>query len=266
MFSHFYREVFGLSAMKTSACLSKLISITSQIFFLRKRKSNFFLFVFFWILGRNISKLWLITWWEICPNCLVSVQRYHLGIKFWIIFFFCDDEPKKFGLLAQKTAGLIKLLSTSPQEHFEEKSWRFGFFWSLNGLFSNICLKTCGNFVRTALYVPREAISRKQVFIGRLLVCFLFSDFYRKAVELSAKKNRQVCQNFILLLHKNILRKKINFVFFWCSNGFFSKFWQKTCVKSVGTAFYCSTGTFWGNKLTCFSFFGAWMEFSSNSS
>ena len=35
------------------------------------------------------------------------------------------------------------------------------------------------------------------------------------------QKNRQVCQNFILLLHKNILRKKFTMFFFRSSNGFF---------------------------------------------
>ena len=183
MFSHFYREVFGLSAMKTSACLSKLISITSQIFFLRKRKSNFFLFVFFWILGRNISKLWLITWWEICPNCLVSVQRYHLGIKFWIIFFFCDDEPKKFGLLAQKTAGLIKLHSTSPQEHSGEKSWHFLVFLELEWTFLQIPVKNLGQICRNCIirgqrsHLKKTSVFRKAISLS-VVFGFLIESFW----------------------------------------------------------------------------------------
>ena len=132
--------------------------------------------------------------------------------KWFVLFGWWAKNVSTFG--KKKLGSLWKLHSTSPQEHFEEKSWRFGFFWSLNGLFSNICLKTCGTSVRTALYVPREAISRKQVFIGWLIVCFLISDFYRKAVDLSAKKSRLVCQ----------------------------------------TSFYFSTRTFWGKKLILFFF------------
>ena len=95
----------------------------------------------------------------------------------------------------------------------------FSFYGSLNWFFSKICLKTWCKSVGTALYLARGAICRKQVFLGRLIVCSLFLDIYRKGFGLSAKKSAG-CQNFILLLHKNILRKKIT-MFLWSSNGFF---------------------------------------------
>ena len=132
---------------------------------------------------------------------------------------FSDFYRKGFGLSAKKSASLSKLHSTSPQEHFEEKIYHV--FWSSIGFFSKFCPKTCGKSVRSALYVPRGAICRKQVFIGRLIVCSLFSDFYRKAFGLSAKKSAG-CQNFILLLHKNILRKQNYHVFVELERIFFT--------------------------------------------
>ena len=109
--------------MKTSACLSKLNSIPSQKFILRKRKSNSFLFVFFWIFGENFSKFELNTWGHLCRNCLVSVQMNHFGKKFGIVFFLLWWWAETIRLLARKTAGLLKLHSTSPEKHFEERSW-----------------------------------------------------------------------------------------------------------------------------------------------
>ena len=65
----------------------------------------------------------------------------------------------------------------------------FNFYWTLNGFFSKFCLKIWDKPVGTALYVARGAICRKQVFLGRLILCSLFSDFYRKAFGLSAKRS-----------------------------------------------------------------------------
>ena len=120
------------------------------------------------------------------PRGAICRKQVFLG-RLIVCFLFPDFYRKAFGLSAKKSASLSKLHSTSPQEHFEEKIYHV--FWSSNGLFSKFCPKTCGKSVRSALYVPRGAICRKQVFIGRLIVCSLFSDFYRKAFGLSAKKS-----------------------------------------------------------------------------
>ena len=96
----------------------------------------------------------------------------------------------------------------------------FSFYGSLNWFFSKICLKTWCKSVGTALYLARGVICRKQVFLGRLIVSSSFSDIYRKGFGLSAKKSAG-CQNFILLLHKNILRKKNYHVFVELERTFF---------------------------------------------
>ena len=99
------------------------------------------------------------------------------------------------------------------------------FFWKMNGLFSKFCPKTCSKSVRSALYVPRGAICRKQVFLGRLIVCSLFSDFYRKAFGLSARKSAGLSK-----LHSTSpqehFEEKIYQVFLDLER-FFPKYWQK---------------------------------------
>ena len=154
-----------------------------------------------------------------------------------------------FGPLAKKIGRFVKTaFFFFDRNILVRKLTLFIFVWSLNRLFSKLCLKSWGKSVRTALYLARGAICRKQVFIGRLIVCSLFSDFYRKAFGLSANKSTG-CQNFILL-HRNILRKKFLIImFFWSLNGFFSKFWQKTWGKSVGTALYVARQAIRGKQM-----------------
>ena len=106
----------------------------------------------------------------------------------------------------------------------------------MNWLFSKFCPKTCGKSVRSALYVPRGAICRKQVFLGRLIVCSLFSDFYRKAFGLSAKNSAGLSKLHSISPQEHF-EEKIYHVFLGLER-IFSKYWQKIWGKSVGTALY----------------------------
>ena len=131
-------------------CQNWILSLHRNFFW---GKENQISSLFFLILGEIFSKFQLITWGHLCRNCLVSVQMNHLGKKVVDnFFFFCDDEPKKFGLWAQKTAGLLKLHSTSPQEHFEERSWHVLVFFGLERtFFYKFRPKTSGKSLGTAL-------------------------------------------------------------------------------------------------------------------
>ena len=123
----------------------------------------------------------------------------------------------------------------------------FTFYWSLNWFFSKLCLKIWGKSDGNALCVARGAICRKQVFLGRLKICSLFSRFYRKAFGLSAKKSAGFSK-----LHSTSPREHFEeklTMFFWNSNGFFSKFWQKTWGKSVGTALYVARPAIRGKQM-----------------
>ena len=90
----------------------------------------------------------------------------------------------------------------------------------LEGIFSEFCLKTWGKSVRTAMYVARGAICRKQVFLGRVKICSLFSDFYRKSFGLSAKKSAGLSKLHSISPQEHF-EEKIYHVFFGARTDFF---------------------------------------------
>ena len=74
-----------------------------------KKKSNNFLFVFFWILGKNFSKFYLITWRHLCWNCLVSVQmNLSLWKKVLDIFFSSVMMSQKSSTFGTKNSRFVK--------------------------------------------------------------------------------------------------------------------------------------------------------------
>ena len=70
--------------------------------------------------------------------------------------------------------------------------------------FSKFWQKTWGKSVGTALYVARPAIRGKQIVLGRLIVCLLFSNFSRKFLVLG--KEISAC---LSILHSIFDRKKL---------------------------------------------------------
>ena len=74
------------------------------------------------------------------------------------------------------------------------------------------------------------------------------------------QKNQQVCQNSILLLHKNILRKKFT-MFFWSSNGFFQILAEnlgqvcRNCIVRGQTSHSMKTNVFRKANSFCFRIF-----------
>ena len=162
---------------------------------------------------------------------------------------FSDGELKLFWHLAKKVGRFVKTAFVFSTRTFWEKTLTlFSFVWSLNGVSSKFWLITWGKSVGTALYVASGAICRKQVFLGRLIICSLFSDFYREAFGLSAKKSARLSK-----LHSTSpqehFKEKIYHVFLGAPTDFFSKFWQKTWGKSVWTALYVARQAIWGKQM-----------------
>ena len=95
--------------------------------------------------------------------------------------------------------------------------------------------------------------------------CF-FLGFRRKHSEILANFLGHLCWNCLVSVQMNHLEKKSWIIFFllWWWAEKIRLLAQKN-GRFVETAFYFSTVTFWGKKLTCFSFFGAWTDFSTNS-
>ena len=166
----FKREVSGLSAKKQRQfviCQKWIPSLYRKN--LRTKNWNFSR-SFFQIFGGNISKFQLITWWHLCRNCLESVQSNHLGKK-WKIFFSFWMMSWKFLDFWQKNGTSVKTaFYYSTGTFWGNKLTCFSFFWNLNRIFFQIWLITWGKFFGTALYVPRRAIWRKQMCLGKLIV------------------------------------------------------------------------------------------------
>ena len=163
---------------------------------------------------------------HLCRNCLVSVQ---MNLFFWEksfghFFFFCDDEPKKFRLLAQKNAGLLKLHSTSPQESFEEKNWHALVFLELERTFLQIPARNLWQICRNCIVGGQMSLLHKTSVSGKAnsLSCFWFRIFSVRSLVYLQKKHRKFvsCQKWIPSLHRNNLRKK-NWKF---SSAFFQIF------------------------------------------
>ena len=89
-----------------------------------------------------------------------------------------------------------------------------------------------------------------------------FLGFRRKLSEILANFLGHLCWNCLVSVQMNQLEKKSWIIFFllWWWAEKIRLLAQKN-GRFVETAFYFSTVTFWGKKLTCFSFFGAWMDF-----
>ena len=137
----------------------------SEIFF-EEKKTKQFLFCFFWFFGENFSKFELITRGHLWRNCQVGFQMNHLGKKFGIIFFLLwwwAEKNWTFG--TKKTAGLIKLHSTSTQEQFEERSWHvLDFFGARMDFFTNSGQKLGANLSELHFRWPEEPNAQNKCF------------------------------------------------------------------------------------------------------
>ena len=177
LFSDFKRKVFGLSARKRSACLSKLNSIPSQKNFLRERKSNIFLFVFFRDFGRKFFEILANYLAQPCRNCLVSVQRNHLGRKVFDNFFssvMMNRKTLHFG--QKKTAALLKTHSISPQKPFEGRSWHVLVFFGARTDFLQIPSRNVGQVCQNWIVAGQRRLLQKTSVSGKAnsLSCFWF--------------------------------------------------------------------------------------------
>ena len=131
-------------------CQNWILSLQRKFF--EEKKTENFLFVFFLDFGETFSKFQLITWGNLCRNCLVSVQMNHLGKKLHNFFSSVMMSRKNSELWHKKTARLLKLHSTSTQEHFEERSWHvLVFFGAWVDFFYKFRPKTWGKSVGTPL-------------------------------------------------------------------------------------------------------------------
>ena len=124
--------------------------------------------------------------------------------------------------------------------------------------------KKWSNYDGSALYVPREAIWRNQRFFKKAnCVFFVFWDIEPEVIVVSSEKHRYGCQNWILTLHRSILRIYCWKIFCVSSDlsRKLSKFQLKRWNKSVGIELFLSTRIIWEkleflkkNKLSLFCF------------
>ena len=149
-------------------------------FFFEKKKIKQFLVCFFLDFRRKIFEILANYLGASLSELPCKCPDESFGKKFWRNFFslFSYGELKKFGPLAKKLASFIKTaFYYSTGTIWGNKLTCFSFFWNLDGIFFQFWLITWGKSFGTALYVPRGAIWRKQMCLGKLIVCFLFSDF-----------------------------------------------------------------------------------------
>ena len=108
----------------------------------------------------------------------------------------------------------------------------------------------------------RSHLKKPRFFKKANFVFFLFSDIERKVFVVSAEKHRHGCQNWILTLHRSILRTKYWKIFCVLSDSSrkLSKFQPKMWNNSVGIGLFLSTRIIWEklefskkNKLSLFS-------------
>ena len=112
----------------------------------------------------------------------------------------------------KKTAGLLKLHSTSPQEHFEERSWHvLAFFGAWTDFLTNSGQKLGASLSELHCRWPEELFAQKSVFgNANSLSCFWFRIFSVRSLVYLQEKHRQFvsCQKWIPSLHRNNLRTR----------------------------------------------------------
>ena len=128
---------------------------------------------------------------QVCRNSNLSVQMKNVKKNSWIIGFssFLDFNKKTRIFTRTFLAGLSKLLSTCPEEHFqskisERKSWKLQDFRIIFEVFGSMAEK----FFRVCKTVKDvQGNSLKKVFTKRKFRFFsdseLFSYFWRKTLS-----------------------------------------------------------------------------------
>ena len=174
MFSDFYREVSELSAMKTSACLSKLNSIPSQKLFLRKRNQAISC-LFFLEFRRKLSEILANYLGASLSELPCKCPDESFGKKSWIIYFLLWWWAEEIRLLARKNGRFVKTaFYFSTRTFWEKEIDMFYFFLELEQTFLPVPAENLGQICRNCIVGGQRRLFTKQVFLGRLIVCLVF--------------------------------------------------------------------------------------------
>ena len=151
----------------------------------------------FWDTERVISGLLSKLFWRGFQNCILSVQmttlRKNKFLEETFFISFSDIQRKYFSFVKNFSAGLSKLHSTCPAEHFEEKLVRKKY----NYYFRTLSRKIFGLLAK----VSRQGGEnwRSTGTLRPFLKKVIFSSFW----DIELEKFRQGCQYCILRIRDN---------------------------------------------------------------
>ena len=154
--------------------------------------------------------------WRESENFILHVQRIILGEHIFrkkvFVYIFGASAKSCWSFGKKLSAGLSIVHSTIPEEHCGReylfwKSFRFFvFFWLWVKKFRSFSKKFLGRFVITAFFMSRGTFSMKKSFFYNINFIF-YSGYEWKFCGVSAKIFQQGCENCILRVRGNILRK-----------------------------------------------------------
>ena len=146
---------------------------------------------------------------------------------------------KNLKIWHKKTAGLLKLHSTSPREHFGEKSWHvLVFIGAWTDFFTNSGQKP-GQVCRNCIVSAQRSHLKKTVVFRKANSLFFVFGFLPWSFWALGNENigMFVKTEFYPFTETFFEEKKLTcFTFFWSLNRLFYQFRPKTWGKSVGTA------------------------------
>ena len=185
----------------------------------------------------------------------------HILLKDLIVFFsFLATLNKSLSKFRQTFSGRV---AGTAFYSSRRKMWEKTFFLKkLKVYFFGLWVKNFLSFIKifsAAFWMLHSECPRElfwETYVLKNFISLLYTwNFEQNFAEIEAKTFRQVCQNCILRLQRNFLKKYVNCENLWvykflrASSDIVLDFQQKCFGRAVNSAFYASSGTLWGRKL-----------------
>ena len=161
---------------------------------------------------QGVFGLFTTNFWRVCRNCVLHVHRNSLRINtflenVWIVYHFGTfsknffDISRKFFRRVVKTAFYLSIGKVWGKTNF----WRTYVYFIILGYwaktFGLVLKKRSQDLSKLRFTYPGKCLMKENVLknLGFLCFCTLSKNFF----GFFSKKFRRVCQNCILLAHRN---------------------------------------------------------------